>query len=319
MAIPTRPGSPPLAALESIRKIHPPSPVSEIIVAEGYNPSAQRNEAGKHARGEILYFFDNDSIVPPLLFSRVLGHFENTKVMVVGGPSLTPQSDSFIQKCFGFALGSVFGSYRSSYRFASLGRVRNATEIDLIGCNLAMRKSIFLDEGGLDHSLHPNEETELLDRLSLKGYTLLYDPEAYVFRSQRETFPKFISQVFSYGKGRLDQTFLRFSRIRPFYFVSLAFFLYMVFLPLLGGTPWAFLPFIAYILLALSESFRISWVNGNWRFFPVMPLVFLIMHLAHGAGLLWGLIRRPFKKKIQSSPLNIKITRYEGCDYLSST
>jgi len=312
VAIPTRSGTSLEKTFESLKNVFPPSPVIEVILAEGYNPSFQRNKACTQARGDILYFMDDDSIVPPHLFRRVLPHFKDKRVVAVGGPSLTPQDDTFLQKCFGYALGSPFGSYRSHYRYASLGGVRHANEMDLIGCNLAVKKREFLDEGGLNNSLYPNEETELLDRLLQKGYIMMYDPEAYIYRSQRKSLPEFISQLFAYGKGRIDQTLLRPLRIRPFYFVPLAFCLYMILLPLLAHIPWAFIPFVLYLLFALSESFRIALKNSDWRILPVMPPIFFVMHISHGCGLLWGLVNRPFSQRADLKPSDVRITRYDG-------
>lgn len=311
VAIPVKPGGSSIKALESLKNIPSFSPVIEVILVEGCNPSFQRNEAGRLAKGDILYLLDDDSIVPPHLFQRVLSHFMDTKVIAVGGPSLTPVDDSFLQRCFGAALSSTFGSYKSHYRYASIGGVREASETDLIGCNLALRRKTFLDEGGLNTSLHPNEETELLDRLHQKGAVMLYDPEAYIYRSQRESVAGFISQVFSYGMGRVEQTFLRPYRVKPFYFIPLVFSFYLALLPLLRGILWAFAPLALYILLAIIASLWISLKNKDWRYLAVTPLIFLIIHVSHGYGLFWGLVSRPFTKRRKPLPSGFRITRYD--------
>ncbi len=178
----------------------------EILISEGTNPSAQRNEAVRQATGEVVYFLDDDSIIFHDSISRIQKHFSDSAVVAVGGPSITPFHDSLLQQCIGAALESPLGAGGVRNRYRSFGEVRETTEKELILCNLAIRREAFLSCGGFDERLYPNEENEFLDRLSKGGGKILHDPELIVERSQRPTLAAFARQMFRYGQGRGRQT-----------------------------------------------------------------------------------------------------------------
>jgi len=214
--IPIRPGGKP-EALANLIKIDLSASQIEILVAEGHNPSRQRNEAVRQAQGEIIYFLDDDSLVQPDCLKRLADHFADPMVTVVGGPSLTPSTDSLLQQAIGSALASTLGAGGVRNRYQSRGTIRKTDEKELILCNLAVRRSAFISCGGFDERLYPNEENELLDRLRASGGILLHDPQLVVKRSQRRTLAAFARQMFRYGQGRARQTRIAgFSGIMPF-------------------------------------------------------------------------------------------------------
>ena len=63
--IPARPGQAEIKALAAARALEYPADRLDIIVARGKQPSVQRNAAMKAARGELIYFLDDDSVPPP--------------------------------------------------------------------------------------------------------------------------------------------------------------------------------------------------------------------------------------------------------------
>ncbi|HKZ16745.1 MAG TPA: glycosyltransferase, partial [Geobacteraceae bacterium] len=205
--IPVKPGGK-VKALDALRNVDYPAAAVEIIVAEGKCPSRQRNMAAAAAGGDILYFLDDDSIVIPEFLLKAVNHFGNTSVAAVGGPSLTPESDTPLQQAFGLALSSRFGSGGVCNRYRKKGGVRETGDNELILCNLSMRSDVFRAFGGFDERLYPNEENELMDRIRNKGLALVHDPDLAVYRSQRKTFPAFVRQIFGYGKGRGRQTLI---------------------------------------------------------------------------------------------------------------
>lgn len=285
--IPVKPGGA-VAALDSLRKLDSSVHRFEILVAEGKLPSRQRNLAAEQCRGEVLYFLDDDSRVAPECLALCAGALEEHTVAVVGGPSLTPEDDSRLQRLFGSALSSLFGAGSMRNRYQAVGRPRETTEQELILCNLAFRRDRFLAAGGFDERLYPNEENELLDRISAAGFKMVHLPAMGVLRSQRSTLAAFVRQMFAYGRGRAQQTLLAGPRSAAS-FMPLVFVLYLLLLPLLPAIMIFKLPLIAYAGLAIISAVAAMVSSGRLETALVL-FVFPVMHCCNGIGLLYGFL-----------------------------
>lgn len=285
--IPIKPGLVPQAA-GRITSLGWLSDHCELLVAEGTNPSCQRNQAAQQASGVIIYFLDDDSQVAPDALQRLEQHFADPLVVAVGGPSLTPATDSLLQQGIGAVLGSLLGAGGVRNRYRAVGTVRQASERELILCNLAVRRDVFLAAGGLDERLYPNEENELLDRLKKGGGRLLHDPALAVERSQRASIPAFVKQMYRYGRGRAKQTRIAgFNGLMPF--VPLAFVFYLLILPFVPVPGW-WLPLLVYACAAWLCSVRTALQQRQPLFLLLVPLLLSLLHVANGSGLLTGFL-----------------------------
>jgi succinoglycan biosynthesis protein ExoA len=286
--IPVKPGGY-VAACEHVRKIVPNDPGYEVLLAEGSAPSQQRNRAAREACGEILYFLDDDSLIAAENLDECSNCMADPAVAVVGGPSLTPASDSWLQQVFGLALASAFGSGAVNNRYRKYGAARATTDKELILCNLAVRSSVFMDFEGFDERLYPNEENEFLHRVSSAGYKLLYSPSMYVFRSQRTTITAFIRQMFNYGRGRAQQSLITGS-YSVTSFIPLFFIAYLVLSLIFIKYASLLAPLMIY--MAASAVNTLLAVCRTGRLSALLLLgIYPLMHCVNGAGLLWGLLR----------------------------
>ncbi len=309
--IPVRPGGVAQAVLESLAGVDYPKEQIEVLIAEGTQPSKQRNEAAKQARGDLLYFLDDDSAIYANLFRDVLRWFCDDRIAAVGGPAVTRQTDTFVQKCFGHALGAYFGSLGMSYKFKANGWVKEATERDLILANLAIRREVFLAAGGFNENLYPNEENELLNRLSGKGYRFIYNAEAVVYRSQRENLAKFMAQNFNYGRGRMEHFFVNPGFFAPMFLLPLVFVLYLCTVPFVVRW-WYLIPLGLYVCLDLLQAIQIALEQRQGRVLLVVPFLFPLMHISYGCGLAWALSRRLLRRPLTSSEGDVlQITRVQ--------
>ena len=285
--IPVKPGGF-VAAVDSLRQIAAPPDRFEVLIADGCSPSRQRNAAANEARGEVIYFLDDDSHVAADCLILCTGIMEDPKVAVVGGPSLTPAGDSLLQQLIGSALSSLLGAGAVRNRYRASGSTRSTTEKELILCNLAIRRSVFIDSGGFDERLYPNEENELLDRIVSRGMKLVHAPGMAVRRSQRRTLRLFIRQMFAYGRGRAQQTLIA-GPGTVIGFAPLFFLLYLALLPLVPWTRLTLAPLIAYLALVIGFSAAAVIWSASLSRLLLVPL-YPLMHISNGWGLLCGLL-----------------------------
>jgi succinoglycan biosynthesis protein ExoA len=285
--IPVKPGGF-VAALVSLRLIAASPGQFEVLIAEGCSPSRQRNAAANEARGDVIYFLDDDSHVAAGCLALCALIMEDHAVAVVGGPSLTPAGDTLLQQLIGSALSSLLGAGAVRNRYRASGVTRSTTEKELILCNLAIRRKVFIDSGGFDERLYPNEENELLDRIVSRGMKLVHAPEMAVQRSQRPKLRLFIRQMFAYGRGRAQQTLIA-GPGTIIGFAPLFFLLYLALLPLVPCTWLTLAPLFAYLVLVLGFSAAAVIASGSLSRLLLVPM-YPLMHIANGWGLLYGLL-----------------------------
>jgi succinoglycan biosynthesis protein ExoA len=285
--------------LESIRRMDYPRDKMELLVVEGTLPSRQRNMGIAGAKGEFIFFFDDDVTHHPDIIRRMLKFYDDKSVAIVGGPNLTPPADSFIQKCFGYVMSSFFATASMSARYKPKGSVRATDEKELILCNLSGRAEV-LRKYPLNEHLYPAEENEWFNRIHDAGYKLIYDPESISFHSRRPTIPKFIRQNFGYGRGRMEVFFIQPSAFEPLFMVPPVFVLYCLSLPFIFFFPhWTLVSKAVVCAPALMYCFFdavascIAGIKG--RDIPaiaVMPFLFPLAHIPYGSGMIWGLFRK---------------------------
>src|SRR4029077_9061028 len=97
----------------------------------------------------------------------------------------------------------AFGPSRA--RYAAVGSLREASEKELILCNLLARRDALRALGGFNEALYPNEENALMDELQKRGGKLLYDPQFIIRRRPRHTLKAFVKMLLNYGRGRAEQ------------------------------------------------------------------------------------------------------------------
>ena len=287
--VPVAPGGDISKVVESIMQLQYPLEKIEIVVVEGKNPSYQRNEAAKVADGEILYFLDNDSMADKRLFRYVVAVFEEEEdVSVVGGPALTPPSNTRLQKCFGYVLASIFGAHIAREKFVPIGLIRDATEKELILCNMAMVKKPFEESGGFNPLLFPNEENEFLNKLNSRKIRMMYHPLAVVFKSQRENFRLFAKQLFNYGRGRAEHFLIRPDFAEPVFAIPSIFVCYLLSLLFYHRNLYYLAPLATYILIVLLASMSIVLASKDVRTFFITILAYPVLHISYGLGFIFG-------------------------------
>lgn len=289
-------------ALDALARLPREERPRRVILAVGARPAEQRNLATALCSSPLVYYLDDDSSPIQGTPTLLAEHFEEGRTAVAGGPNLCPPEADPFQWSLSAVLASWMGSFSIRYRYASLGSVKEATEKELILCNLMIRRETFLKAGGFRTDLYPNEENEFLNRLLHHGYSLMYSPQAAVYRPRRHNLKAFLWQCFRYGRGRAQQM-----RVYPclsdlVHLVPAFFVLYLFALVglwafpgvapetwvRLAHGPWGWGPLALFAALAAWTGVSsVSWHRRTTDLVNV-PLLIFFRHVMYGFGLFAG-------------------------------
>jgi cellulose synthase/poly-beta-1,6-N-acetylglucosamine synthase-like glycosyltransferase len=304
--IPTRPDLAEAKAVTAAKQLDYPADKLEILVARGKQPSVQRNAGMKAARGELIYFLDDDSVPKPENLRRAVPRFADATVKMVGGPNLCPSEAPALEQIFALVLGSRVAFGPSRARYTPVGRVRESSEKELILCNLIARRDAMLELGGFNEALYPNEENALMDELQKRGGKLIYDPELIVFRRPRHSLRAFCRMLMTYGRGRAEQF-----RVNPTFgsalnFVPPVFCVYLLALPFLGK--FGLVPLAFYVLALIGQGLVLASSGHVLHSLAALPLI-VVTHVLYGIGFWRGLFTRlkpPAGRAEGAPPVNLE-------------
>ncbi|MDD5596207.1 MAG: glycosyltransferase [Candidatus Omnitrophica bacterium] len=268
----------------------------KVIPTGNIDPAGKRDTALRQAKGEILAFLDDDAFPKNDWLKNAIENFSDPLVAAVGGPAITPLSDSLRQQASGRVYASLLTSAGAVYRY--LPKQRKEVD-DYPSCNLLVRRSVMEEIGGFDTKFWPGEDTKLCLEITHKlQKKIIYDPRAQVFHHRRPLFLPHVRQIVSYALHRgyfvrkYPQTSLRLIYFLPSLFVFALF---------VAGVISLFNPFLRIIYLfslglylAIVASFSFS-RNLRMVFFVFSGII--LTHLAYGIYFLKGLFCRKLKEE----------------------
>ena len=226
-----------------------------ILDSGRVGPADKRDLGAQRASGDILVFLDDDSYPEPNILEVASKRFNDSEVVAVGGPGVTPPTDNFWQRVSGAVFLSKFTG-GAPERYISVGHAREMD--DWPSVNLMVRKSVFLSVGGFDSKYWPGEDTMLCLKLKKIGKKLMYEPNMVVWHHRRAGFGTHFKQVGAYG---LHRGF--FAKKYPDTSFRLKYFL-----------PTMFLLFVLFTLLNILYSFlSIIFINIGWTIYGLVLIM----------------------------------------------
>lgn len=254
--------------------------------------SAGRNVGVQASAGEIITFIDGHVFIPnnQLLKSTVTLMAEN-KVSVLSRPQFldTPDNNLF-QRAVAAARKSKLGHGLDSTIFLKEDRM-----VDPTSSGASYKKEIFKEVGYFDETFDAAEDVDFNYRLSLAGNKSFTSIKLAVYYFPRNSVKGLFRQMSRYGIGR----FRLFGKHREAA-ASGAMMLALFFISLLGlaiATLFyhPLLPFLGiyagvYVLTILISS-SVAAFRGEIRQLPLLPVIYLTIHL----GLVYGIIREAAK------------------------
>ena len=251
-------------------------------------PGAKRNIGLDNAGGELCAFIDSDAYPNRDWLRNAVTYLQDDGVAAVGGPGLTPEADSVMQKASGYVLSSfMVGNLSRRYSVK-----RNFESDDIHSCNFIARKSVLEEVGGWDEHYWPGEDTLLSLAIRRKGKKLVEASDVVVYHHRRSLFLGHLKQVWRFGlhRGFFTKRFSENSR-------RLTYFLPSVLVTgLVGGLVlsflvpvlrWVYGPFlVAYVVMCIFEGLK----TDNIRMALPVSVGIVLTHMAYGVAFLKGLV-----------------------------
>ena len=247
------------------------------------------NLALRYAKGDIIIRVDGHCIIAPDYVSKCLEHLSENNIDGVGGPMETI-GETQLAETIALAMSSPFGVGNSAFRTTTGYKM----SVDTVPFP-AYTKAIIEKAGLYDEELVRNQDDEYNYRIrELGGKLLLADDIRSIYYS-RGSLQKLWKQYYQYGfyKVRVLQKHPRQMRPRQFIPPAFAFVLILSILALMLF-PWGLWLFSlvagSYLVANLVASLMTA-SKKSWKYLPLLPVCFLILHLSYGSGFLTGLFK----------------------------
>ncbi len=302
--------------LDSILKQDYPKERMEILVADGMSQDRTRqiiddsfsaypfikvldnferitpaafNVGIRDAKGEIILIMGAHSTYQNDYISKCVHNLMKADADNVGGIcKILPRNDGLQARSIAYAMCSAFGMGNSYFRVGS----NKNRYVDTVfgGC---YRKQLFDKIGLFDVDLIRGQDTEFNTRIINNGGKILLVPEIVSYYSARDTLLNLWKMQWQYGHfkplviKKVGQLFTIRQVVAPLFVAVLAFSLILspfskVFLCLF------FSVLVLYIIANLAFSFKIA-SKESLKCFPIMPIVFAVIHFAWGIAFLKGI------------------------------
>ena len=186
-----------------------------VLVSEARQGLAYARNAGfVHSSGDIVIATDDDVIMPPDWVEKLVAPFERSDVGIVTG-NVLPRELETKSQCLFEAYGGLGRGFERlevgpSWLRASRRRAAPTWELGATA-NAAFRAAVFRDPkiGLIDEALGAgmpsgcSEDTYLFYKIINAGYSLVYQPDAYVWHAHRRDRKALRKQIYSYSKGHV--------------------------------------------------------------------------------------------------------------------
>lgn len=186
-----------------------------MLISEPRRGSSYARNAGIiRASGDIIAVTDDDVVVSPDWLEQLIAPFERSEIGAVTGNVLPRALETEAQYLFetygGLGRGFKRMEFGPSWFRASRRRAAPTWKLGATA-NAAFRAELFRDPriGLMDEALGAGmpcgvgEDTLLFYRLIKAGYSLAYQPDAYVWHSHRRDRAALRKQIYDYSKGHV--------------------------------------------------------------------------------------------------------------------
>jgi succinoglycan biosynthesis protein ExoA len=251
--------------------------------------SAARNVGVRHARGDYVVIVDGHCELRGRDYLRhLVAAFERHGVEAVGRPQpLDVTGATALQRAIALARSSRLGHNPGSHIYSEAGGLVPPQSVAV-----AYRRDVFGRIGGFDETFDACEDVEFNHRLARAGLRCYLAPELAVRYHPRGTLAGLCYQMQRYGRGRARLLLKHPDTLSAGPMVPAAFLLTLAASCLLGlaAPPFAALfclTALAYTAAVLAGAVLAGVRGRSPEVAPLLPVVFLAIHVAAG----WGVLR----------------------------
>jgi succinoglycan biosynthesis protein ExoA len=263
-------------------------PLVKLLDNSKISAPAGLNLGIREARGEIIVRVDGHCLLAPDYVSQCVRCLCETGADNVGGLMRTV-GQGYIGEVIARAVNSFLGSGGSKFHYASKEQYVDTVYLG------AFRRSMFDRVGFFNERLVRNQDYELNYRIRAAGGKIFLAPAIKSYYYGRSTLEDLWHQYFNYGFWKLEMLQMHPRSVQPRHLVAPLFILSLFATGLLGIVHHGFLNLFllavsSYLLASLVASLLIAYRKG-WRYFPLLPVAFAVIHFGWGLGFLWRLVK----------------------------
>ena len=263
-------------------------PMIKLLDNPKLSAPAGLNLGIREARGDVIVRVDGHCLLESDYVSQCVRCLRETEADNVGG-LMQAVGPGYAGQVIAQAISSFFGSGGSKFHYALKEQYVDTVYLG------AFPRHVFDKIGFFNESLVRNQDYELNYRIRAAGGKIFLSPAIKSSYYGRSTLRDLWHQYFQYGFWKLEMIQMHPRSVRLRHLAAPLFVFCLFATGLLNLVHRGFLNLFllaisSYLLASLLSSLLIARRKG-WRYFPLLPVAFAVMHFGWGLGFLWRLVR----------------------------
>ena len=240
------------------------------------NRSVGRNLAAKQSRGQYLAITDAGCVLDENWLKELWHKQKESQVSVVAGYYQGSANSAFQEATIPYFL--VMPERIKEKQFLPATR------------SMLIKKSLWLEMGGLDETLDYNEDYQFANRLKNNGVKIAFSKRAIVYWFPPENIGQFFQKIYLFAKGDAAVGLIR----KKVYLIFMRYLMFLGILLFFSNIHLIFLLMALYLLWAVLKNIRYC-----PRSFFYLPILQVLADLAVMSATLSGYFQSSFANKVR--------------------
>lgn len=249
-----------------------------------------RNRLVPATAGELLFFLDDDAVVPADFLDRLESAAQRyPDAPIIGGPNVGPRGAPPFERAVDFLLRSPLGAGPMRRRYRRDGASAPVPGWSFMLTAMGARRSLFERDGfAFPSNCVSAEENLFVHHVESRHGRGVFCPELFVAHRRRPNLASFLSQVFVNGKGRAQITRAAPRSLQAAVLAPVLLTAYAACAWALPGS-WRWWPAAAYAAAVALETLSLALVEGDAAAAARLPPLYPLAHAAYAVGFCSGL------------------------------